>query len=1044
MLLLPKKVGSYTLQRKLGTGGVAESYVGTHDTNGGKPVVVRRVLPYVQRDPARLASIDGRVKDLLGVRHPFLVHVLESFNEGEDHYLVEEHVDGVNLDKVLAWCRQHGRQIPHNVFLNIATQVCNGLEALHGRTGKGSSAEHVLHLALKPNAIFITRDGKVMVGGYGLTRSPTTLPHGGVAGPVPTRMEYLSPEQTHPDQKLSPSSDIFSLGAVLYELLTLDSLFRADSNLQTIHRVRRAEVTSQLLRVKELMPGLDKVLYRALSLNPRHRYQRAFVLREDLRGLMAGYSFATIAEDTRSFLGPLLDASNALSLSNAQDAPADADSFAESPITHVDLDPMTTAAVAAQAIAAARAASAPPPPLPPTGEFAGEHTENTSPRGNEDPPTEVRREPEQAEDLDRPTLPGTDFTPEGTIPAALRYAPPDPTVSQPDLNRIPPPPPLPIAPRVSTETLSADRERTEREQEAPPIGREWRPLDEEPENTAAYLNQEPESTAAHIAREAPSVIPLSGNPSPSDTAAYLVRDPVAPSAPEELAASPALPPPPIFTPPPAPPAAGFSRPMPGPSGAFSRAMPPPGSSLPPTGLQPPPKPVAPLAAPAAPVPAAAPPALPLPLPAAARTPTAIPEAASAPPRPAPAPPPIADPLYDEPPSSGGGKSWLFAVGGLAALVALFACSGVAWMGWQRLTAPSLEAEAPVVPEAAPGAPADAASIMADAAPPRVEPIVEDAVADATPEVAPAPAPEPTPAAPPAPVPAATPTEPVRTAARTEPGPSPARVEPARTEPTRTEPTRQPATTSTRTASTTPSREPATTSTRTAVSAPPPATSTRTTTSAPATPARTQPVATSTRTATPTTFEPVVDVSVEETPASDLDQFVDAAKKGKLATTDVAILEGVDAQAPDYTRSRALLLMNAQRKGDDKATRSYLDQLMVLPENQYNPVYLTDYARWHVNHAEYDKALDKASLAERYWARIPPELVFSKKAEIYEIQAAAWQGKFYKSDEDMDLLGSAIKGWERYRQHVSTKSRTDLQKRADTELARLQDIREKLQ
>jgi hypothetical protein len=188
----------------------------------------------------------------------------------------------------------------------------------------------------------------------------------------------------------------------------------------------------------------------------------------------------------------------------------------------------------------------------------------------------------------------------------------------------------------------------------------------------------------------------------------------------------------------------------------------------------------------------------------------------------------------------------------------------------------------------------------------------------------------------------------------------------------------------------------------------------------------------------------VDVSVEETPVSDLDQYVEGAKKGKLASTDIAVLEQVDIQEPNYSRSRALLLMNAQRRSDDAATRKYLDEIMLLPENQYNPVYLTDYARWHVNHGEYDKALEKASLAERYWARIPPELVFTKKAEIYEIQAASYQGKFYKSDEDLELLGNAIRGWERYRQHVATKSRTDLQKRADAELAKLQDIREKLQ
>ncbi|MDP2310473.1 MAG: serine/threonine-protein kinase, partial [Pseudomonadota bacterium] len=596
MLLLPKKIGPFTLHRKLGTGGVAESYVGTHDTNAGRPVVVRRVLPYVQRDPARLAQIEGRVKDLLGVRHPFLVHVIESFADGEEHYIVEEHIDGVNLDKILSWCRQNQRQVPHNVFLNIATQVCNGLEALHGRAGKGTSAEHVLHLALKPGAIFITRDGKVMVGSYGLTRSPTTLPHGGVAGPVPTRMEYLSPEQTHPDQKLTPSSDIFALGALLYELLTLDSLFRADSNLQTIHRVRRAEVTSQLLRVKEMMPGLDKVLYRALSLNPRHRYQRAFVLREDLRGLMAGYSFATIAEDTRTFLAPLLEnigsdagalqqlgaepaaaprnggrnaashheGAKLASVDSAQDAPADADSFNENPITQVDLDPMGTAAAAAVTMAERVARLKAQRDGDEYGEAPGEHTEHTSPRGGDDPPTEVLRTEEPRaghEDLDRPTLPGFD---ESTLVVdSPRRQPPDPTVSSPDVGRIPPPPPVQLAAA--------------------------RPLPSSFLNNGGFVDA-PENTAAFIAREAPA------SPNPNDTAAFIAHEaPPAPAAPPELP----------------PPAAGptMSRAMPGPTlstPAMSRPMPPP---APPRPVAAAPSPSPTLAPDSPPVPVAAPPTL---------------------------------------------------------------------------------------------------------------------------------------------------------------------------------------------------------------------------------------------------------------------------------------------------------------------------------------------------------------------------------------------------------------------------------------------------
>jgi len=190
--------------------------------------------------------------------------------------------------------------------------------------------------------------------------------------------------------------------------------------------------------------------------------------------------------------------------------------------------------------------------------------------------------------------------------------------------------------------------------------------------------------------------------------------------------------------------------------------------------------------------------------------------------------------------------------------------------------------------------------------------------------------------------------------------------------------------------------------------------------------------------------PSLDVSVQEAPVSSLDQYVEDARRGKLAGDAVSTLEGLDLADPQYTRARAVLLMNAQKKGDDAGTKRYLDQLMRLPENTYSPVYLTDYARWYVNHGEYEKAIDRASTAERYWARLPPELVFSKKAEMYEIQAAAWQGKFYKSSGDLELLEKSISEWERYKRHVATRSRTDLAERADTQIAKLNDIRARLE
>lgn len=174
----------------------------------------------------------------------------------------------------------------------------------------------------------------------------------------------------------------------------------------------------------------------------------------------------------------------------------------------------------------------------------------------------------------------------------------------------------------------------------------------------------------------------------------------------------------------------------------------------------------------------------------------------------------------------------------------------------------------------------------------------------------------------------------------------------------------------------------------------------------------------------------------------LDPYTSSARNGRLTSDAVATLEAIQKDDANYTRSRALLLMNAQQKNDEAGAKRYLDQLMLLPENQYNPVFLSDMARWYVNHGDYSSALAKAQLAERYWARLPSELVFSRKAEIYEVEAASWQGRFYQDPAKMEYLDNAIRAWQRYQEHVANSSRVDLQKRAADAIANLQSIREK--
>jgi len=973
MMLLPKTVGPFTLLKKLGTGVIAESYQGTLNTQNGRPVMIRRVLPFVQRDPARLASIEARIRDLIGVRHPFLVQVLDWVVDGDERFIVEEWVDGIDLSLAFSWYRQHKKAIPHNVFLNIATQICNGLEALHGRPGKGTGSDHVLHLRLKPSSVIINNSGKVVLGGFGLARTPLLQPLGGLAAPMGAYIEYLSPEQTHTDQSLSPASDIFSLGTLLYELLTLQPLFRGATNDKTIEQVQRAEVTTQLLHVKEIMPGMDKLLYRALSLNPRHRYQRAFVFREDLRGLMAGYSFKTIVEDTLAFVGELAGQESGSSdrpgLDGAPDSPPDVDAFDDQLPTRVDPDPTSTAAHAAQALAerAIREQHEKDqvpleeqlsPPLPyatpvELGETA-DHTLETDEQPIEAP---LPQEPNTTREY-LAAQEGEEISPvpPPVLPPASTFAPPVQPISIPSAPPISTPPaakdsvdiPPPVIPAMVEEDAFAAQGMHE------PAPRAALSIsEEEPQITQAIPVEEPQVTQSipveeeEADDEAIPALAVEDTPFVSGEDTNIAMEP---AAEEQLPWSP----PPDLPPQPQPPLPQDDR-----GNAFSQAN----------------------------------------------------SSADAP----------EDDDLDWKPK----RSKLPLMFGTAAI----ALGVIGGLGGAMMFLGSSEEP---TPEEAATAPVDEEQAAEEPATPAVDGDDEDATADveegeaSTNDDALSQLETPSQDAP-------------KTTQRSEDTDNNDWEEPEE------EPEEVATVSSSR------SEPPSERSSAREV----PSASTSDWDDFAPDPVIDEPEETDSTLRTMDT-DPVEEFEVADAMLGDedsigdvaiesheLDRYSTTAKGGNLTSSDIMYLEMVEIDDPAYTRARTLLLMDAQRKGDSVSTKQYLDEIMTLTENQYNPIYLTDLAHYYTNKGRYQRAIDSATLAERYWARLPSSLVFSKKAEMYEIQAASYQGLFYRSEDNIALLDEAVRHWEKYRRHVQTKSRKDMVGRADTELAKLEDIRRRL-
>lgn len=308
MLDLPKRIGPLTLMRHMASQGLNNEYMAILDEPAGKRVLVRRVdLQGTESEETlqALHALQIRVRHLQEIDNPSLVSIACAHIEDGAYYIGEDRSDHLSLREIIRWfTKRHGR-LPHAVFLHIAMQACNALDALHRFKPTGID-KCLLHEALCPDALFLDREGTCRLGNYSLSAVGMSWTTSSVSVDA-AQLAYLSPEQTS-SRDLQRSSDIFSLGVTLYELWALRHMFLADTTLQTLQRIRTGQVTANLTDVRDTFSGLDRALYRALSLNPRHRYQQVLVLKEDLRALMAGFSFVNIDSETKAALAPIFDA----------------------------------------------------------------------------------------------------------------------------------------------------------------------------------------------------------------------------------------------------------------------------------------------------------------------------------------------------------------------------------------------------------------------------------------------------------------------------------------------------------------------------------------------------------------------------------------------------------------------------------------------------------------------------------------------------------------------------------------------------------------
>ncbi len=253
---------------------MAKVFQGT-DTVLGRTVAIKMLAPQFADDDGFVDRFRREAQAAARIGHPHIVSVFDTGSDDGVHYIVMEYVEGRTLADFLAG---GGRILPDRA-IDITQDVCTALEAAH--------AQGVIHRDIKPGNIMLSPKGEVKVTDFGIARVTTTADTVAQTAAILGTASYLSPEQAQ-GQPVDGRSDIYSLGCVLYEMVTGRPPFLGDSPVAVASKQVLEQPISPSKLNDDVTPDLDAVILRALSKNPANRYQSAEEMRADLDRVKRG------------------------------------------------------------------------------------------------------------------------------------------------------------------------------------------------------------------------------------------------------------------------------------------------------------------------------------------------------------------------------------------------------------------------------------------------------------------------------------------------------------------------------------------------------------------------------------------------------------------------------------------------------------------------------------------------------------------------------------------------------------------------------------
>ena len=262
-------VGHYRLLEKIGAGGMGEVFR-ARDERLGRDVALKMIRPASSENPDHLRRFEQEARAAAALNHPNILAIYDVGFDGATPYIVSELLEGQTLRQRLAQATLSLKEAS-----NLALQITQGLTAAHER--------HIVHRDLKPENLFLTKDDRIKILDFGVAklqtqandeRSIQVLPTVTKSGAVIGTVAYMSPEQLR-GKPVDHRSDIFSFGAILYEMLAGCRAFHGETEVDTMTAVLREEPPASNLEQASIPAGYQDIIKHCLEKEPENRFQSA-------------------------------------------------------------------------------------------------------------------------------------------------------------------------------------------------------------------------------------------------------------------------------------------------------------------------------------------------------------------------------------------------------------------------------------------------------------------------------------------------------------------------------------------------------------------------------------------------------------------------------------------------------------------------------------------------------------------------------------------------------------------------------------------------